>query len=126
MYCVCRKSDGKIAGWARWGTVPFDEPTEIGFEIDHEPDLETEIWDGATGLRPKTAQEALDFETARLDDLALAIMQSAFGKAVGKALRDLEKRMRAAGQESEHADMAAAVTDADINRVYKSWVRDNL
>ncbi|MFQ5915799.1 MAG: hypothetical protein ACE5JS_21710 [Nitrospinota bacterium] len=72
-----------LRAWQRWGTPDFDAATEVAVSVPGEVDRRTERWDGATGVRPATAQEIADYYAAELDAEATAEFE---GRKALKAL----------------------------------------
>lgn len=50
------QSNGKILSWTR-NDIPRPAPGQVAFELVNPPDRDNSVWDGGTGVRPKTAAE---------------------------------------------------------------------
>jgi len=105
---LCEKATGKVVSFLRHQAHTFDLATHIEVDADDVPDVETQVWDGTTGLRPKTAQELADEATAKLDEDATRAIDDM------KALKALVLWL------SEKLAIAPATARSEIIAKYKS------
>ena len=109
--------------FSRWSDIPHDTGTHIEIEVDTEPDVRLDRWDGATGIRVATAQELADHDDALLESRAASNLDAAINKAIRDLLLDIEQRLRAAGETSTLPDIAAANNKAEYTAALKDIVK---
>jgi hypothetical protein len=79
------KVTGLYAGkYAKHGDIVHNAQSHRVVEVDAEPDLVMDRWDGANGVRPSTGQERLDQAEGRRDARADAVL--AGGSAMSRAI----------------------------------------
>ena len=67
-FCICNKTSLLIRSWeAVEQHQSFDPVTEVVVQVSSPPNLRTQRWDGATGLRSATPQEVADYDAALVD-----------------------------------------------------------
>lgn len=72
-YAVFNKDTKRMRAWHRHAPPPeYDPAQEVLVEVPGDVDHRTERWDGASGVRPATAQEIADYDAEQLDAEALA------------------------------------------------------
>ncbi len=75
--CLFDRNTGLFVSGTRFDDVPHDPATHIQIELRGFPDRRGERWDGAQDVRPATAQEIADFETAEMEERARAELDDA-------------------------------------------------
>jgi len=104
-----------------WGSYDGPDPAAIvpagAIEVPLPPPGPCHLWDGAAWQPDPTAEDA------RKDGDANVTLNTPINKVLRDLLWDLEQRLRAAGQDSTHADVAAAGAKNDYTAVLKDRVK---
>lgn len=111
--CLFERATGLYSGGTRYDDVPHDPATQVQVELQNFPDRRAERWDGATGVRPATAQELADYDAAQKDVEAKALVDApALQAAMTTFLAELNAVRRAVNlPERALADIRAAVVE---------------
>jgi hypothetical protein len=63
--CLFDRATLLFVGGSMFDQIPHDEATHIQITLATYPDLRTDRWDGATGVRPATGAELAAFDDAQ-------------------------------------------------------------
>jgi len=124
--CLFERATGLFKSGTSFDDILHDPVTHVQITLLDYPDLRTERWDGAVGVRAATAQELIDFDDAARDKQVTADMDMAINKTLRDLLLDIEQRLRAAGQNSALPDIAAATNKAEYTTALKEIVKSYL
>lgn len=124
-HCIFRRSSGLYESGSS-GPIDYDAGTHVEIILPDYPDPRLVRWDGATGTRPATAPEISDHDEAGKDAEAAAALAKAENVVTRDILWDQELRLRAAGQASAEADLAAAATKGAYTQALKARVKSKL
>lgn len=108
--CIFDKATGQFINGARWDALPFDAATQVMLDLPDFPDVRTQRWDGATGVRNATPAELTAYDTAQVDREATANFDNA------KALKAAALYFRARINELRAFHSLAPLTIADVRQ----------
>ncbi len=107
-HCIFDRSTGQFVGGAIHDILPHDLATHISIDLPNYPDRRGDRWDGATGIRPATAQELAAYDAAKAEG---ASNRDIDGQKIVKAL---------AIWTAQKLGVAPATMRAEVIAIYKS------